>query len=258
MQRRRQPACQVHRHQLARPDLGKRRFRHCRGDVQEHAQRLFHQPRPSAAQDRRPRGRGGSSGPRYRPRQHGRPPRAPADGEKRRQDRHSPQESVPPRHPGRPREIRGGPLSRALHDDPHPQNRRRPRPEHEDRRCGISGRRRKGDFLLYSRRPRRLPQAYPYSCRHFQDPRGDEADRCPPGSGPHRRYRSLRPSALLLVVDDPLRLRRHRCRPPAGSLDEPPEARRPMRQAEMLPQLRDRPLCRGCQENASQGCAARD
>ena len=56
----------------------------------------------------------------------------------------------------------------------------------------------------------------------------DEADRCSPRGGTHRRYRPVRSTALLLLVDDHLLLSEYWCGTCTGYHDEPSEADGPV------------------------------
>ncbi len=197
------------------------RERPCGGAVQEHPQGLLSQQPPHTPRDRRRGGRGSESGPRHR---HGDPYRQARGDEaaqivgSRRCEHGRHQAGVPQGQACRHREIRRGPRPRGRHHDSCPPDSRRPQPQYENRRCGVSGRRQQGHILLHSRRTRRFPAAYQDTCRNVQGAHRDEADRRPSGSRTHRRHRPLRPSAVLLAVDDQLCVGGHKRRALSGHI----------------------------------------
>ena len=135
-------------------------------------------------------------------------------------------------------EVDGSHLPRTGHHDPGPPHRCGNGTGNEDRRRGIPGRRLKGHLLLHRRRPRGLPPAHQGVCRGVPYPYRDEADRRPPGSGAHRRHRRMRPRTLLCPLHHAFQEHIHFGSPCAGLVAESAETGRPVRQAQMLPQLR--------------------
>ena len=242
---------QTPRNGLARGLSRQQAHRHRRGALQEYTALVLPERQQPAPQARRHRRRRGIPGTRHRNRLDDRGPRRPADETHR---VHAPQrriqEDLPQGKALRHRTLAGGYRPGARDDDRLAPDRRRHGPQHEDRRRGVSGRQDQGHLLLHRRRTRRLPRTDQGLRRTLPHPHRDEADRRPPGGRAHRRPRSLRPRALLRLVDVEFLERHDRGRTRPGHLAQPPEARRAVLEAQMLHDARIRRL-RRCPQGVS-------
>ena len=117
----------------------------------------------------------------------------------------------------------GGHRSGARNDDHRTPDRRRNGTQYENRRRGVPRRQDQGDLLLHRRRARGFPRANQGLRRTVSHPHRNETDRRPPGSGTHRRHRSLRPRTVLRIVDLEFLECDDQLGPYAGDLPQPPK-----------------------------------
>ena len=101
---------------------------------------------------------------------------------------------------------------------------------------------RSSDLLLHRRRARGFPRANQGLRRTVSHPHRNETDRRPPGSGTHRRHRSLRPRTVLRIVDLEFLECDDQLGPYAGDLPQPPKTGRTVLETQVLPRLRIRHL----------------
>ena len=207
------------------------------GAVQEHAQGILCQQQQSDARQGRHGGCGSLAGPRHRHRDAHRTAGGASDEEGKPEGGRGAQESVPQGEGCGHGEVSRGQGARARDDDQVASDSQEPRSADEDRRRGISGGRQQGHLLLHRRSEGRLSSAHQGAGGGVSRAHRDEADRRAPGGRPHRRHGALRPRALLRHMEDIVRLRLDRCGAPAEHLAQSAEARRTVRQAQVLPQL---------------------
>ena len=217
--------------------------RYIRGALQEHAPFLLSERQQPSARNGRHRRRGGLAGARHRHRlAYGRHGGQADEAHGVQSLQRGVQEDLPQGQALRHRTLAGGHCARTRDDDPLAADRRRHGAEHEDRRRGVSGRQDQGDLLLHRRRARGFPRANQGLRRTVSHPHRNETDRRPPGSGTHRRHRSLRPRTVLRIVDLEFLECDDQLGPYAGDLPQPPKTGRTVLETQVLPRLRIRHL----------------